>query len=460
MFRLDLGTAALIDFCVLFACGGLILARGGASKSHPAVLYLIFHFLVVTSRASSVLFGAPTFFSGIPGYEAVRLEELGRAVIVADLALVGGTFGWITGRRWKQSASPQSLGQGGFRPLRTKPVYAVALVAVPPGIVCFALYGFVPGVRSAALGTDFSTVVLTWPGLVLIALIYCRGFKLRYLAPLALYLAVIALQGYGRFRFIVPVLLLVQIYLDRRNRRWPSRGLALVLVATALLFFPLKQIGLAVQAGEDIGSIRAFSTSSVRDAASGQSGDQVILDELALAVSLADESNKVFFGRPYLNILVLPIPRSLWSGKPGLADQLGEISKPSRPLFGIGGVATLPGDLYLNFRLPGVMFGMFLLARLSGRLYIAAYSRPYRSVGRFAFLLLSSNLIQIYRDGLISVPLFLLVHMLPLAVIVALHAPSQGRVTSRQTENRRRQDEEGEAVGPLFALKGSLAYLP
>ena len=97
------------------------------------------------------------------------------------------------------------------------------------------------------------------------------------------------------------------------------------------------------------------------------------------------------------------------------------MSTPSRPLAELGGVTTLPGDLYLNFGLAGMILLMFVLARFSAQLYQAAYGRPYASVSRFGFLLVASSLVQIYRDGLISIPVFLLVQLLPLMVVFLLH---------------------------------------
>lgn len=424
---MTLSTALLVDLIILVSCGVVIFVKGGAGHSHPAVIYLMFHLLVVTSRLYAVDEGAPTFLSGLPGYDAVTTQEIYRAALYADLGLVAATIGWMSARKRRRSAATgqeQELitGPREWRTIRPRYVRIVAIAILPLGVLALLRYGFVPGLGSAS-ATDVSLVslALAWPGLLLIALIYCRGFKLVLFIPLVLYLIIIALQGYSRFRFIVPVVLLVQLYLDRRNRRWPDLRVAGVLFLGLLLFFPLKQIGRSIQASEGIGSIQSASRGSISQALAGESGDQVILDEFALTLSLSDDSGRVFFGRPYLNVLTLPVPRSLWKGKPGLADYLKEISQPSRPLGTLGGVTTLPGDLYLNFRLPGLFLGMFLLARWSARLYEAAYRRAYGSIGHFAFLLLSCNLIQVYRDGLISIPFFLLVQMLPLIAILLLH---------------------------------------
>lgn len=443
----------LVDVLVVVTCGAVVIVKGGAAHSHPAVIYLTFHLLVVTSRVYAIDQGAPTFLSGIGGgYEGVTKAEIYRAVAFADIALIAATIGWMSARkRFHRGHRPhpdnKPIVDPLWRPLRYKYVLAVVVIALPVGSFVFFRYGYVPGVGTdASSSSSYVTFALTWPGLVLIALVYCRGFKLSLLIPLTLYLGVIALQGYSRFRLVVPVILLVQIYLDRRHKRWPDLRVASILVVSLLLFFPLKAIGRAVQSGEGLTTIRSASESSVSDALAGQSGDQVILDELAVTLSLTDASNRIFAGRPYLSFLTLPIPRQIWDRKPGLADHLKVISTPSRPLYSLGTVTTLPGDLYLNFRLPGLILFMFLLARWSAILYEAAYRRPYRSVGRFAYLLFSCNLVQTYRDGFISIPFFLLVQMFPLVVILIVHW--------------RRPDARGPSVNGLIAAPDRRNRIP
>lgn len=431
---MDLSTALAVDLLVLVSCATVILVKASAGHSHPAVIYLVFHGLVVTSRAYAIWRGAPTFLSGVPGLEGVTEPEIVRAMLYADLGLFVATLGWMTAPKRQTvgpTTNPNSDDIGQWRLLRAAVVRRVAVVALPLGVVSILLFGFVPGTGIGPITSTSSyvTLAVTWPGLVLVALIYQRGFKTTLVAPLVIYLGVIALQGFGRFRLIVPAILLVQIYLDRHGKRWPNARVAVVALLSILLFFPLKQIGRSIQSGAPVATIQASAQGSIADALVGRSNDQAILDQLALTLSLVDRSGKIFAGRPYLSILTLPVPRELWRGKPTLSAHLRQISTPERPIINLGTAPTLLGDLYLNFRLPGMMFMMFILARWSGRLYASAYRRPYDSVGRFTFLLLCSNLIQIYRDGLISIPVFLLVQMLPLMIIIGLHMNKKHRST-------------------------------
>ncbi len=417
MTDVSLATAVTVDAVLVLAVTLVLVLRQNLRHSHPLVIYLAFHVLAITARGFAVANGAPTFLAGT-GLQAPTDSEIAAAITLADAALIAAVLGWLS--------VPPPANQPGLRsasnPLRPGIFLGVAALCLPLGLLSLFTYGYVPGASGAtAASTAYAAIPATWPGLVLLSLVYVYGFRWFLIAPLGLYLSLIALQGFGRFRLIIPVLLLGQIYLDRRDRRWPGLPLVAAAVVLVAIFLPLKDVGRAVQQGEGLSAAPAAIQQSFSDALSGRESDQVILDQLALTLSLGDESGKVFAGRPYLNVLVLPVPRALWAGKPGLADHLGEISRPSRPLDRVGGITTLPGDLYLNFRWPGVILLMFLFARISGRFFIRAYENDYSSVIRLAYLLLACNFIQIFRDGPISIVLFVLVQMFPLVAILALH---------------------------------------
>ena len=63
----------------------------------------------------------------------------------------------------------------------------------------------------------------------------------------------------------------------------------------------------------------------------------------------------------------------------------------------------------------------WLTAYWLARVYFKAYRGSYYSVLRFGYLLVACNLIQVYRDGFMSLFVFTLINMMPLAIIVILH---------------------------------------
>lgn len=446
-----------LDLFLTAGCILVLLRHGRISATHPAASYLFFHIYTVTTRLWAISRGAPTLFSwGFP-FDPVRQEEIVRAALLMDAALVIMTVAWILAshrdlRNHGPQPEPNQLPPGD---LSKKYIWFVVTFALPIGFVAMFYFTSIPGV---AVTADFGAwsqsswlaILPGWFGLSLLALIYWYGLRKPLVLLMIVYLALMAYQGYGRFRVLIPIILLTQIYLDRKNRRWPTASVAIVLVIVALLFFPLKSIGRGFQEGRPVSEISALSGEIISDALVAKAGDQMFLDMFASALTLADLKGEVFLGKPYLSLVTLPIPRALWPDKPSLAEYLFDISTSWRPMAQGGMIVTYLGEAYLNFRYLGIIFVPFLLAYVLARMYFRAYRHNYYSVFHFAYLLIAANLIQIYRDGLLSLVIFTFVNMMPLMAIIALHLiwPISG---SRSTRRRKRVYWQTE---PAPAAKG------
>lgn len=425
----DIPTALIIDLSVLICSTVLLLRYGRLTHSHPATIYLLFHILVVTSRLLAVWNGAPTLFSEWAGFEAVTDQELTRAVFLADATLIIMTLAWIKASMVHTRSQKKQIykARGQRVTLSLKYIWPVVAVAFPIGIVGLFLLGDVPGLRKPEIEwgewqkSSWLGITMSWAGLALLALVYWYGFRWWLLSPLVVYLLIMAVQGYHRFRVIIPLLLLVQIYLDRRGKKWPQPWMLVGVLAIILIFFPLKTIGKMTQTGASFTEIKLRSSEIMADAIAGQAGDQTILDQLASSLTLIDRSQTFYYGSTYLALVTSPIPRPWWPEKPGMADYLIEFSSPYRPMAEMGMSVTFVGEFYLNFGYPGILIMSFLAAYWLARAYFMAYQSNYFSVMRFSYLLVACNLIQVYRDGLMSLFVFTLVNMMPLAVIVILH---------------------------------------
>jgi hypothetical protein len=157
------------------------------------------------------------------------------------------------------------------------------------------------------------------------------------------------------------------------------------------------------------------------DAFRGDHPDEMILDEFASSLTLADQYGKSYWGGTYVGLLTVAVPRQWWPQKPGLADFEKEISTLSRPMAANGMVVTMMGEFYVNFSYAGVVVLCFLVAYLSGLSFHAAYQRGYFTLAHFTYLLIACNFIQVFRDGLISLFVFPIINMMPVAAIVLLH---------------------------------------
>ena len=123
-------------------------------------------------------------------------------------------------------------------------VRGVASVAIPLGCIAMLLWSAVPGLAHHEVAhelavSNWAVIAQTWAGLGLLVLIYWYGFKLGLVIPLAAYFGLMIYQGNFRFRLVIPLILLAQVYFDRRRRRWPTlTGVALLLTFGCLFSTP------------------------------------------------------------------------------------------------------------------------------------------------------------------------------------------------------------------------------
>lgn len=431
--EVDLLTVLVADLLIASLCTILLLFYGRLAHSHPAVIYLFFHALVIPSRLLAVMAGAETLFTQWGGvFEPVTEAELVRATLVADMVLVIMTIAWIRAsrvdiRKNNGKSDARSEETVATRTLSLRYIWSVVVIAFPIGVLGIAVIGSVPGFEKPDINfgewQDSSWLLITtmWAGLALLALIYWYGFQWWLVVPLAVYVFIMSVQGFHRFRAIIPLILLMQIYLDRHQKKWPPAYIMAVLIGAMLLFYPMKTIGRMAQEGATVAEISESSTEILRDVAAGQNGDQTILDQLASSLTLIDRSGKFYYGATYLPLVTSPIPRQWWPEKPGLADDIKDFSTPTRPMGEMGMIMTFMGEFYVNFGYPGIIIMSYLTAYWLARVYFRAYRSNYFSVLRFGYLLVTCNLVLVYRDGLISLFMFTVVNMMPLSIIVFLH---------------------------------------
>jgi hypothetical protein len=430
---MDLYQAVLLDSFLIWTCAFLLWRHARLSALHPGTIYLLFHVLVFTSRAYFVLTGSRTLFAGWgQGVVPVSVPEIAWAVNLADLALVSMTVAWIkVAHDDRKRAFPpafQKLNENGA-PLSARAIRRVGVIALPIGVAALIYFAYVPSAESYSIGkvdlgawnsSSWTMITQSWAGLVLMALIYYYGFRKLYVIPICIYLLIMAIQGFDRFRVVIPLLYLLLVWLSRNRQRWPPLWILAAGLCVILMIPPLKTIGNLVQGGNTTADIIAATTASLTDIKAGQSGDQMVLDEFASTVSLVDDSQRYYYGSLYYPVLTLPIPRQLWQDKPALNRYQAELSTSSRPMALAGMVATLHGESYANLGVVGIIVISPVVAYWLGNFYFAAMRKSYFSVYRFTYIMVASSLVQVFRDGLIALVMFTLVNMTPLVAIAVL----------------------------------------
>lgn len=434
--------AVVIDAVTLIGCAAVLFYNGRLAHSHPGTIYLIFHVLSFSWRLWSIAGGSLLLFAGPEWgwgliYDPVEPSEIFRAALVADAGLVFLTLAFLrassdtVGRSTAPTAPPS---------LAVHHIWEVALFTFPVGLAGLYLFARLPGENNATVvsgaweQSSWLTNTQTWAGISLLALIYWYGFRSWLVIPMGAYLLLMGYQGFHRFRLIIPLIIMVQIYLDRRQRRWPPLWMSGMLIVAGLLFFSLKTVGQMAQSGASLDEIVQESTDIAEKTLEGDS-ELNFLDQLAATLTLRDQAGKYYYGQTYLGAITLPIPRPLWPGKPVLNAYQHEISTPLRPMAQAGMIATFLGEAYVNFGYLGIALIPALIGYGLARFYFYAYTQNYYSITRFTYVLIAAVLIQVYRDGLISLVVHTLAAMMPLFLVIVLHQilpdPEQRRARLR-----------------------------
>jgi hypothetical protein len=387
---------------------------------HPLTAYLLFHLYSFTYRLFQILSGAPLMYTGQANAEAITVEEINRALLWADFALAVFAFASFWAHLRFDAKAEQPVVRRVINPNIAR---TIGLLCLPIG--AFFLYG----IKSATLDLSVSSasagyvqVMAMWPMGVLGLLVFAFGFRWYLVALIAFFLGVVALQGYHRFMLILPLLYFAAYYLQTVRRRWPTFPIIIGAILVALVFPRLKYIGQAVQYGDTQEAFAQLGQSFTFNSKDKEiSTSEEFLDQYAGTLTLADFNDRKFWGSTYLAIITLPIPRAWWPNKPGLADHLQEISTSGRRYDVEGRITTYLGESYLNFGYAGFFFIPALMGYVFTAYFLQSATGPMQRLSRYVYLVIFMALVQTFRDGLLSIFVFTIVHNMPMLFAVIGH---------------------------------------
>ena len=408
----------LLDLGVVLAVVVLMFRR--MAFWHPLTAYLLFHLYSFTYRLFQILSGAPLMYTGQANAEAITVEEINRALLWADFALAVFAFASFWAHLRFDAKAEQPVVRRVMNPNIAR---TIGLLCLPIGAYFFY------GIKSATLDLSVSSasagyvqVMAMWPMGVLGLLVFAFGFRWYLVALIAFFLGVVALQGYHRFMLILPLLYFAAYYLQTVRRRWPTFPIIIGAILVALVFPRLKYIGQAVQygdTGEAFAQLGQSFTLNSKDKEVATSEE--FLDQYAGSLTLADFNDRKFWGSTYLAIITLPIPRAWWPNKPGLADHLQEISTSGRRYDVEGRITTYLGESYLNFGYAGFFFIPALMGYVFTAYFLQSATGPMQRLSRYVYLVIFMALVQTFRDGLLSIFVFTIVHNMPMLFAVIGH---------------------------------------
>jgi hypothetical protein len=389
---------------------------------HPLTAYLLFHLYSFSYRALNIFGGAPLMYTGQANAEAITVEEINRAMLWADFGLAVFAFASFCAHLQFDAKAEQPVVR---RVMNPKIARTIGVLCLPVG--AFFLYG----IKSATLdlsvdsaSAGYVQVMAMWPMGVLGLLVFAFGFRWYLVGLIVFFLGVVALQGYHRFMLILPLLYFAALYLQSQRRRWPNILIIVAGLFVGMVFPRLKYIGQALQYGDTQEAMAQFGQAFVRDKqVLGETlATEDFLDQFAGGLSLIDDNDRKFWGSTYLAILTLPIPRAWWPNKPGLADHMHEISTSGRQYNIEGRIFTYLGESYINFGYAGFILIPAMVGYILTALCLHATAGPMLRLGRYLYLVFFMALIQTFRDGLLSIFVFTVVHNMPMLFTWILHS--------------------------------------
>lgn len=393
----------------------LIVMRKQLVFLHPFTMYLFFHIIVISARAWQLYYGSPPMYADNDNFENIRESEFIRAIWMADVALVFFCFfSWLG--QFKLVPNKNQAKRKNELPLDISIARKVCYVCLPIGLVLFTL------VKSGIPLPDTSYFVAfaQWFICCLLILMFAKGFKPELVIPAMIYLSFVAIQGYHRTQLILPVIFLIGLAIINERRNWPSKPAVIFIIIGALIFPQLKFFGDAMT-NEDYGKALDYLIHPfVQEQLKNKPSSIQFLDQYAGSLTMLDNKGEHYYGKTYLGMLTLPIPRFLWPEKPGLGDHIIEVSTQSRQYNLEGRIITYIGESYFNFGYFGIVIIPSLLAYALSRWFNILTKQNKKSLQLCFWLFIYSSLIQVFRDGLSSLVTFTIMINTPIFFIAIL----------------------------------------
>ncbi len=435
----SLTVAIAIDLTTVALCA-LIAVKVAGSLLHPATMFLMCHCYIVTVRLFQLESGLrPMTYS----FEwPVTMDEVVRAAIASDIALVAMALGWLAARYWGER---RLVRNDQHQILLSKArVHFAAILAIVLSLMAIVLVG-PAGLRDERLvaGTAMSNGYLlaaaSWTGWGFCLLHYIYGFP-----PLVLAATMSVLFGsmmFSAFRgiVIIPLVFLIILYLARRQTKRFPVGLLIAAPLLWIIWLPMKPIFYSLQQGAqvEVAMEKGIDTAFHNFGRENGSGiDFQFLDMIASTMTLVDIHGQHFWGASVAPLFVSPIPRLIWPDKPRLNQYQQELDIPSRAMAKLNMTAGLVGECYADFGWAGVVLIPFLVSVAFTASYLRLSGTDVFSPGCLLYLMFLSTFMQLYRDGLVSAVWFPFVHCAPVGWLAVSHwlLPPRGRQVEKEAQ--------------------------
>jgi len=413
-----------IDFFLVSTILVYLISKKEVSLLNPCFLFLIFHILFISIRFFQIVVLDSPIFSNDYFSNYLVKEEIVKGLIIADCSLLGFFFGFnFFKNKFILKGNLNLIKFQNYLDKSPKKINLYISIVFLLGVYSTSSFLFLPGSQSLESrefqSNTFTTILSNFGIVSAILLIYERGFKKIYIIYLFVLLAIFSIQGFNRFRVILPLLFIANYYLKLNNLKLPPLKFMIMGFVILIFSFPLKQIGKSIQKKEKI-DLMDIGLKSFNDIIDGKSADLSFLEQSSAIIGTIDKKNSFFYGQTYSPVLTFWIPRAYWPTKPKLNQWQHDISNDGRNYSEMGMISLFSGESYANFGFLGSFFIPLLFGRFLSSIYHKYRYVNVKHKGFLLLLFLNMLLFQVWRDGLVSLIIFPFLNYLPIIILIFL----------------------------------------
>jgi len=396
-------------------------------------IYLVFHLVSFVLRPWFLYkFQDESFLRNWVGLW-LQPDDHERALWIAGIGLIMFVLGGLAAERIA-CGKPEPTR---FRSLDRRVILGTGAVFLLIGLVAFAYYSYNPrdpyevgqnrfrvvdtsqGYTSVSTSTSYITSFYNTSTGVFVVWIAFLGFR-RWMIPLVgAFMLAVLYQGYARTRYVTGLFAIIQTVMGRRGRKWPSWQAGVLLFVAIISFTSGKWWARDLV---EQGAEQAFSTAFEATSANftGEGAAFINYDSLALTTYLvpdyAPHSNFLFYGR----LVWGWVPRAIFPEKPIFDFPSGYLSTHVQDVTVRGLTVTLIGESYMAFGIASVVLLMTFYGAFFGYAVARSFAYPAASVERIFGVAMSVCMVQIARDGIQSIVLYMMLYFGPCAVMWAV----------------------------------------
>ena len=410
-------------FIVIFLSVYLVMQKQ-MNVLNSCLIYLFFHVFFVTLKGIQIFFLGTKIISNKWYSTYITLEEIDKAIFIADISLVAFFLGFnLFVGNFKSIGNKLFKKYSEIKESRTTFVNVYLVVLFVVGLIGIATYRSIADREIEEANYSTFSNIMTGLGIISsIVLLYEKGLKKYYLIYFGLLIVFYSLQGENRFRVILALLFVLMYYLKTINLKMPPFKYYIFGFVFLLFSFPLKEVGKAYQETGRIEFTEVIKD-SYEEFTEGESGDMSFIEQSAGMIGAIDVKDKIFYGKTYQPIFFFFVPRSMWPEKPPLNQWQHDIAITGRDFGEMGQISLISGEAYANFRYIGVFLISFLVGRWYSFLYNSYSNLPAKHKGFLLLLLFNMVLFQVWRDGMISLILFPFLNYLPIMILYFIKKP-------------------------------------